>query len=206
MAALRDRPGRDRGTSRARCAPRCPWIHAGGRAAAVAVPASAITMAHAPSEVGHDSSRSGPGPTPSASPAPTRGRCRRAVQVGVGVLQRVVAILDRHHPADVLRRPRALDVGPHVRREVATRADATAAADRTRAPRWCRPRDCFSKATVSTRSSTPLSTRWVATTAVEPPTLPAVCTRIIGLPRRRARRRSTARASSRPRRSRAPCR
>ena len=42
--------------------------------------------------------------------------------------------------------------------------------------------DCFSKATVSTRSWTPASTRDAATIAVEPPTDPAVCTRSSGLP------------------------
>src|SRR5437660_1466451 len=42
--------------------------------------------------------------------------------------------------------------------------------------------DCFSKATVSTRLCTPAFTRPAATSAVEPPTLPAVCTRIMGLP------------------------
>ena len=44
------------------------------------------------------------------------------------------------------------------------------------------PSDCFSNATVSTRLRTPDSTRWAATMAVEPPTLPAVWTRRIGLP------------------------
>jgi hypothetical protein len=34
--------------------------------------------------------------------------------------------------------------------------------------------DCFSKATVSTRSWMPLETSWLATMAVEPPTEPAV--------------------------------
>src|SRR3954454_8179152 len=42
--------------------------------------------------------------------------------------------------------------------------------------------DCFSKATVSTRSCTPACTREAATMAVEPPTEPAVCTRSSGLP------------------------
>ena len=42
--------------------------------------------------------------------------------------------------------------------------------------------DCFSNATVSTRSWMPAWTRLAATTAVEPPTDPAVCTRISGLP------------------------
>ena len=42
--------------------------------------------------------------------------------------------------------------------------------------------DCFSKATVSTRWCTPEVTRWAATSAVEPPTEPAVWTRSIGLP------------------------
>ncbi len=41
---------------------------------------------------------------------------------------------------------------------------------------------CFSKATVSTRRCTPLSTRLAATIVVDPPTEPAVCTRSIGLP------------------------
>src|SRR6266540_2107360 len=49
-------------------------------------------------------------------------------------------------------------------------------------PHCALPSACFSYATVSTRSCTPVSTRCVATNAVEPPTLPAVCTRIIGLP------------------------
>lgn len=42
--------------------------------------------------------------------------------------------------------------------------------------------DCFSKATVSTRSWTPARTRLAATMAVEPPTLPAVWTRNMGFP------------------------
>ena len=42
--------------------------------------------------------------------------------------------------------------------------------------------DCFSKATVSTRWWMPEVTRWAATSAVEPPTEPAVWTRSIGLP------------------------
>ena len=42
--------------------------------------------------------------------------------------------------------------------------------------------DCFSKATVSTRAWRPDCTRLAAASAVEPPTLPAVCTRSIGLP------------------------
>ena len=41
--------------------------------------------------------------------------------------------------------------------------------------------DCFSKATVRTRRWTPAMTREAATIAVEPPTLPAVWTRSIGL-------------------------
>ncbi len=42
--------------------------------------------------------------------------------------------------------------------------------------------DCFSHATASTRSWTPAWTRLEATIAVAPPTDPAVCTRISGLP------------------------
>ena len=42
--------------------------------------------------------------------------------------------------------------------------------------------DCFSNATVSTRRCTPACTRLAATSAVEPPTLPAVCTLSMGLP------------------------
>ncbi len=42
--------------------------------------------------------------------------------------------------------------------------------------------DCFSKAMVSTRLWTPACTSEEATIAVEPPTDPAVCTRISGLP------------------------
>ncbi len=42
--------------------------------------------------------------------------------------------------------------------------------------------DCFSNATVRTRSWIPASTRDAATIAVEPPTEPAVCTRSNGLP------------------------
>ena len=42
--------------------------------------------------------------------------------------------------------------------------------------------DCFSNATVSTRSCTPDWTSDAATIAVEPPTEPAVCTRSSGLP------------------------
>ena len=42
--------------------------------------------------------------------------------------------------------------------------------------------DCFSYATVSTRSCMPAEMSLAATMAVEPPTDPAVCTRIIGLP------------------------
>ena len=42
--------------------------------------------------------------------------------------------------------------------------------------------DCFSKATVSTRSWMPEATRLLATMAVEPPTEPAVWTRSSGLP------------------------
>jgi hypothetical protein len=41
---------------------------------------------------------------------------------------------------------------------------------------------CFWKQTTSTRLWVPLLTRCDAITPVEPPTLPAVCTRIIGLP------------------------
>ena len=44
--------------------------------------------------------------------------------------------------------------------------------------------DCFSKATVSTRSWMPAATSCDATIAVEPPTEPAVCTRNSGLPDR----------------------
>ncbi len=42
--------------------------------------------------------------------------------------------------------------------------------------------DCFSQATASTRRYLPDCTRLAATTAVDPPTDPAVCTRISGLP------------------------
>ena len=42
--------------------------------------------------------------------------------------------------------------------------------------------DCFSNATVRTRLNRPAATWWLATTAVDPPTEPAVCTRRIGLP------------------------
>src|SRR5690242_20855312 len=42
--------------------------------------------------------------------------------------------------------------------------------------------DCFSHATASTRSWTPDWIRLLATTAVDPPTEPAVCTRSSGLP------------------------
>src|SRR5882672_4995974 len=42
--------------------------------------------------------------------------------------------------------------------------------------------DCFSHAIASTRRYLPDCTRLAATTAVDPPTEPAVCTRIIGLP------------------------
>ena len=42
--------------------------------------------------------------------------------------------------------------------------------------------DCFSHAIVSTRSYLPDCTRLAATIAVDPPTEPAVCTRISGLP------------------------
>src|SRR5439155_24168310 len=42
--------------------------------------------------------------------------------------------------------------------------------------------DCFSYATVSTRSCKPAATSLAATMLVDPPTDPAVCTRITGLP------------------------
>ena len=42
--------------------------------------------------------------------------------------------------------------------------------------------DCFSQAIASTRRYLPDCTRLAATTAVDPPTEPAVCTRISGLP------------------------
>ncbi len=42
--------------------------------------------------------------------------------------------------------------------------------------------DCFSQAIASTRRYLPDCTRLAATTPVEPPTEPAVCTRISGLP------------------------
>ena len=42
--------------------------------------------------------------------------------------------------------------------------------------------DCFSNATVSTRRCTPAWTRLAATSAVDPPTEPAVCTRSSGFP------------------------
>lgn len=42
--------------------------------------------------------------------------------------------------------------------------------------------DCFSQAIASTRRYLPDCTRLAATTPVEPPTDPAVCTRISGLP------------------------
>src|SRR4249919_3776100 len=42
--------------------------------------------------------------------------------------------------------------------------------------------DCFSQAIVSTRLYLPDWTRLAATTAVDPPTEPAVCTRISGFP------------------------
>src|SRR4029079_8506335 len=42
--------------------------------------------------------------------------------------------------------------------------------------------DCFSYATVSTRSWMPAATSFAATIDVEPPPEPAVCTRIIGFP------------------------
>ena len=42
--------------------------------------------------------------------------------------------------------------------------------------------DCFSQAIVSTRLYLPDCTRLAATIAVDPPTEPAVCTRISGLP------------------------
>mgnify|MGYP003491315465 CR=1 FL=1 len=42
--------------------------------------------------------------------------------------------------------------------------------------------DCFSNATVRTRSWMPAATNWLATMAVDPPTEPAVWARDIGLP------------------------
>lgn len=42
--------------------------------------------------------------------------------------------------------------------------------------------DCFSKARVSTVRCTRDATRLEATSVVDPPTEPAVCTRIMGLP------------------------
>ena len=42
--------------------------------------------------------------------------------------------------------------------------------------------DCFSQASASTRRYLPDCTRLAATTPVEPPTEPAVCTRIMGFP------------------------
>src|ERR1700741_620404 len=42
--------------------------------------------------------------------------------------------------------------------------------------------DCFSQAIASTRRYLPDCTRLAATTAVDPPTEPAVCTRSSGLP------------------------
>ena len=42
--------------------------------------------------------------------------------------------------------------------------------------------DCFSQATASTRRYLPDWTRLAATTAVDPPTEPAVCTRMSGFP------------------------
>ena len=76
------------------------------------------------------------------------------LEVGVGVLQRVLAVLHRHHPADVLGRLGALDVGADVGGEVPAGADATAATAAAGA-QVVSPSDCFSNATVSTRSRTP---------------------------------------------------
>ena len=53
---------------------------------------------------------------------------------------------------------------------------------RPRTRSWCRPRTASRTRRSSTRSCTPDSIRCAATIAVEPPTLPAVCTRMIGLP------------------------
>ena len=78
----------------------------------------------------------------------------------------------------------AADVGADERREVAARAGDVGGANGSGrdSAHIALDSDCFSNATVSTRSWMPACTRLAATSAVEPPTLPAVCTRIIGLP------------------------
>ena len=106
------------------------------------------------------------------------------MEVGVGVLERVLPVLHRHHDAYVVGRARAAHVGPDDRREVA----AGAGQQRGREGLGHRERPHgvgvarFSKATVSTFSWVPDATRWAATMAVDPPTEPAVWTRIIGFP------------------------
>ena len=71
-----------------------------------------------------------------------------------------------------------------MRGEVATRARADRLGERHRNDNahMAFDSDCFSQAIVSTRLYLPDCTRLAATTAVDPPTEPAVCTRISGLP------------------------
>jgi hypothetical protein len=101
------------------------------------------------------------------------------VEVGVGVLQRDEPILQRHEHADVVGRTRALHVRADVRSEVAAGAGVHRRLERidTDSAHMASDSDCFSNATVSTRSWRPDAIRSLATIAVDPPTEPAVCTR-----------------------------
>ena len=84
-------------------------------------------MAAAPSDAGHASSRRTGSHTIGDS-LTISSVMSFELEVGVRILQRVLAVLQRDHPADVLGRLRPLDVGADVRSEVAAGADAAAAA------------------------------------------------------------------------------
>ena len=117
------------------------------------------------------------------------------VEVGVGVLERVEPVLERHEDPDVVGRLRPGHVGPDVRGEVAAGAGVQRRLERDRHRE--RPHGLalalLLEATVSTRSWIPACTSCEATIAVDPPTEPAVCTRNSGLP---AAPRASARYSS----------
>ena len=102
------------------------------------------------------------------------------LQVGVGILEGVEAVLDRHQPADVLGGAGLLDVGPDPRGEGAAGADAAAA------PAGQAPLGVALGLLLPGHGQHPLVDaeliRWLATTKVVPPTLPAVWTRSSGLP------------------------
>ena len=179
-AGLRRRPGRARGTWRTPCA----WRGRGSRPASAAPssprPRCRCTIAAAPSDDGHDS-RKCSGSQSIGDSLTVSMSMSGMPQVGVRVLQRVLPVLHRHLPADVLGRARAADVAADPRGERAARALAAGLAARER------PGGVALGLLLVADDQDPLVATRTATSvapemAVDAPTEPAVCTRWMGLP------------------------